>query len=472
MLGEIGLFAPDGRRLPPPARAAGLEALFDEPGAVPFRPSARTGMYFDETYFARSGWEMLLGLPASERTHPPLGKLLIAGGMLLFGVTPLGWRFAGALAGALAVPLLYLLARRLLKRPESALAAALLFLLDFMRFVQARLATVDVFVLLFSLLAFYWAHGFWTLDLFRPSEGRTAIPRLLAAGAAVGAAASCKWSGAYVALGVALLWAASAWRHAALCRAARRSPRRGRPAREIVGRFPGVALRLLFGGLAGLVVIPAAVYLASYLPGMLRHGATLADIAARQAQMFHYHTLITETRWYASPWWEWPVLVRPIWLYRGLVGVPAGSVSSIVTMGNPLVWWGGGLALLAAAASSVRRPARSGGAVMFILVGFLSQYLPWAFAPRRLTFIYHYLPCVPFLALAAGYVFDRWLERAAAGKDPRGARSLLHARLALWAFVALAALLFAFYYPLLTGLVVPRSYAGALRLLKTWIFFQ
>ena len=106
----------------------------------------------------------------------------------------------------------------------------------------------------------------------------------------------------------------------------------------------------------------------------------------------------------------------------------------------------------------------------FILAGFLAQYLPWAIAPRRLTFIYHYLPCVPFLALAAGYAFDRWLAHAAPG--PREAGRLPAPLLALWASVVLAALLFALYLPLLTGLVVPRSYAGALRWLKTWVFYR
>ena len=453
MLGEIGLFGPDGRLLPPPASAPGAEDLFDEPRTVPRTPGARTGMYFDETYFARAAWELRLGLPISESTHPPLGKLLIAAGAALFGDNPFGWRFAGALASALAVPLLYLLARRLFGRPEPALAAALLFLLDFMRFVQGRMATVEPFVLLFTLLAFQLAHRLGRLEPAGGGERRRALLLALAAGAAVGAAAACKWSGAYAAAGLALLWAAAALR-------------------------PGWRLRVAAGTALAMVLGAAAAHLAAYLPGMIRYGATLADVAARQVMMFRYHSLVAETRWYASPWWQWPLMARPVWLYRGVVDVPAQAVASIVTLGNPAAWWGGGLALLGLAGGGIRRAAaalrRPGGArgalpalraagaspVLVILAGFLTQFLPWALAPRKLTFIYHYLPCVPFLALALAWALDRLPVSA-----PRR-------RLALWGAVGTAALLFAAFLPLLTGLPVPRSYAAALRWLPTWIFYH
>lgn len=52
---------------------------------------------------------------------PPLGKVLIAFSISIFGMTPFGWRFAGALAGVLMLPGMYLLGKLLTKRRMARL---------------------------------------------------------------------------------------------------------------------------------------------------------------------------------------------------------------------------------------------------------------------------------------------------------------------------------------------------------------
>ncbi len=154
-------------------------------------------MYFDETYFARSAWEQLRGLPPTETSHPPLGRTIISVGVATWGMNPWGWRFMGAMAGTVSVAVLYLVARRLLGRTAWAALAGLLFAVDFLRIAQSRMATVDVFVLLFTLLASWFA--------LEHARGSRPWPWLLAAGAALGAGVAVKWSAAYPALGVAVL---------------------------------------------------------------------------------------------------------------------------------------------------------------------------------------------------------------------------------------------------------------------------
>ncbi|MDQ3466701.1 MAG: glycosyltransferase family 39 protein, partial [Chloroflexota bacterium] len=80
-----------------------------------------------------------------EWTHPPLGKEVIAAGIALLGDNPIGRRTPSVLFGAAGVGLLYLLGRAISQRRAIALLAALLLLLDGLYFVQARLATVDIF---------------------------------------------------------------------------------------------------------------------------------------------------------------------------------------------------------------------------------------------------------------------------------------------------------------------------------------
>jgi dolichyl-phosphate-mannose-protein mannosyltransferase len=538
MLGEIAVFGPGRRAVAatgtragwapapdPAAQSAGQAAgenpygtalpagrpefLFDEPRTASYTPTQRTGTYFDETYFARSAWEGLLGLPITETTHPPLAKLLMGAGLALFGVTPFGWRFAGALAGTLSVLLLYLLARRLRFPPGWALAAAALFALDFMRFVQSRMATPEPFVLLFVLLFYYFLLGFLQeAEEGRaggPGSGRTVAPRrdsgraaglLVAAGVCLGAAAASKWIGLYPAAPAALLTLSLLWRRS-------RAPEPGAPLG--LSRAGGL-LRLALLGLGALVLVPAAVYLFSYVPLVVRQGWRPADVLAHQLHMFRYHSQVSETRWYASSWRQWPLMIRPVWLYRQQVDLPAGWAASIATLGNPAVWWPGAAALPALAAVALADLARpqavrvrpqadrirrqADPAAAFILLAFLGQYLPWVVAPRRLVFIYHFYTCVPFLILALVYVAGRWAG-ARSGSVPARPRGLpVHPRgmparspslppglsphlpviARFWP--AVAAGLFLLFYPLLAGVPVGPVWARLLKWLPTWIFYR
>src|SRR3989338_3933898 len=84
--------------------------------------------YFDEVYHAFTAKEMLAGNPAAwefwntppagfayEWTHPPLAKLFMALGMMIYGVGPFGWRFFGALAGVGIIIAVYLISLKLFK---------------------------------------------------------------------------------------------------------------------------------------------------------------------------------------------------------------------------------------------------------------------------------------------------------------------------------------------------------------------
>ena len=50
------------------------------------------------------------------------------------------------------------------------------------------------------------------------------------------------------------------------------------------------------------------------------------------------------------------------------------------------------------------------GRGIFILIGYLSQFLPWVFIGRT-TFEYHYFPSTVFLVLAVSYVMDGMIRQ-------------------------------------------------------------
>ena len=107
--------------------------------------------YFDEIYFVRTAQEYLhLQLPY-EWTHPPLGKLIQASGILVFGFNPFGWRIMGVIFATLMIPLMYLLGKKLFGTWIGGFTSAFLLTFDFMHFTMARMGTADTYVVFFSL---------------------------------------------------------------------------------------------------------------------------------------------------------------------------------------------------------------------------------------------------------------------------------------------------------------------------------
>src|ERR1700683_4631895 len=62
--------------------------------------------------------------------HPPLGKVMIAAGEWLFGLTPFGWRFMVAVVGTLSILLVARITRRMTRSTMLGCIAGLLLSLD------------------------------------------------------------------------------------------------------------------------------------------------------------------------------------------------------------------------------------------------------------------------------------------------------------------------------------------------------
>ena len=442
-LGEITLFDGGGNALAWKTRCE----LTDEQDLTPQKPSFLNSSYFDEIYHARTALEHLRGMWPYEISHPPLGKLLIAAGVSAFGMTPFGWRFAGTLFGVLMLPLVYLFARRLFGRGTVPVCCTLLLAADFMHFTQTRIATIDTFGVFFT-LAMYYCMYCW---LF-PHDGEARLEegnaRFLAlAGIFFGLGAACKWTCLYAGAGLGVLWLLH-W----ISRFAREKAAALRP----FGRNVGFCLVFF-------VLIPAAIYYVSYYPyGLgagLRDGAGMfftRDYARivldNQGYMFRYHSGVDATHPYSSRWYQWMLDIRPILYYLDYNGSARSSFGAFV---NPVLCWAGlpGLFVLGWCAL-----ARRDGKALFLLLGYLAQLVPWMFI-SRITFEYHYFPCAVFLVLVLGYVFSLMRE------------NILHGRAVIWALTALAAAVFLFFYPALSGAELDTGTASLLyRWLPTWPF--
>ena len=115
-----------------------------------------------------------------------------------------------------------------------------------------------------------------------------------------------------------------------------------RPA--LFGNPFGMPLDVLVGV---MLVVGGAIYTLCYIP-FFTLGHNFLDMVALQTEMFNYHDHLVATHPYASSWWQWPILERPIsYFYHDYrTGAAANDpaaccVAEILALPNPFVWWFG-----------------------------------------------------------------------------------------------------------------------------------
>ena len=474
-LGEVALWDADGNAI---LAASSIPELTDEGALVPPVSTFLNSSYFDEIYHARTAWEHLHGIWPYEISHPPLGKELLSLGILLFGMTPFGWRFSGTVVGVLMLPAMYRFLKRLFGTGRVPVLGTALLASGFLHYVQTRIATIDSYAVFFILLMYDAMYAWLT-------EGETRD--LALCGILFGLGAACKWICLYAGAGLGVLWLAH-WisellhaRHGVRYerggasepdRETRDSLLRAAPDQEMLrqtttrgetGASSAYVLRAFFKNaslcIVFFVLIPVLIYYLSYLPYGISQNAPLFSraytklVLDNQSFMFSYHAHIRAEHPYSSRWYQWVLDIRPILYY--LEYLPDGKRVSFGAFVNPMICWGGLLSLMVLFYTALFRRDRTAA---FLLVAYASGLVPWMFI-SRLTFAYHYFASALFLVPSLCYVFALF-ENA-----PR------RFRLYPCCFTAVSVLLFAWFFPALNGITVSNELATKLLgWLPTWPF--
>jgi dolichyl-phosphate-mannose-protein mannosyltransferase len=418
-----------------------LPKLIDEQSLVQCPPTYMSETYFDEIYFVRTAESYLKLQQPYEWTHPPFGKLIIASGILVFGYSPFGWRIMGVVFATLMITLIYVLGKELFGTWIGAFASAFLLTFDFMVFTMGRMGTADTYVVFFS-LASQLFFLIYVKNVLRNGWKTSVLPLLLAV-LFFTLGFSTKWLVLYGFLGqLAILLALRL--------------------KDIIKLKNGLSAKISaffnrpFFQLYYFLLLAILIYFLTYIPDMLA-GRSLLDVLQLQGSMYIYHSTLTATHPFASPWFSWPFMWSPfgqhvpLWLYVSYL--PANTVSTIVLMGNPAVWWVGFAFLLLTVEEAVRSKSF---VCIFITVLFFFQWLPYVFI-SRITFIYHFYVNVPILCLATAYFLDKyWSKR--------------WGKATAIAYFAVVVVLFWLFYPAISGAPAPSSSIDSLRWLKSWVF--
>ena len=343
------------------------------------------------------------------------------------------WRLPGVIFGALMAFFVVLLARRLFASALVAVIAGAAVVLDGAMFAQSRIGMNDIYIATFLVAGWYFV-------VAAHAPRRSSLIDLVIAGILFGLGTASKWAAFYALAGLGLysvIVTAYAW--------SRDRPGTGGPFDLLAwrGRIPNAAL--LFTCFA---VVPLVIYVASYARWF--GGPTIPygwDLVEVTKQMYWYHSSLTAPHPAGSPWWSWPLVLKPVYWYLGNPGSNATAV--IYDTGNIVLFWGGIAAFAWAAVASIRARSWSLAILVFAL---LTQYVAWI-PITRVLFFYHFFTALPFyLIILAAALAALWESR------PR----------VVTGYLTLAAAAFAFFYPFFSGLPTPSDQAGIFYVLPTW----
>ncbi len=159
-------------------------------------------------------------------------------------------------------------------------------------------------------------------------------------------------------------------------------------------------------GLAAITIIPLAIYGASYLPWIElgnrwtdtfpagNFGQTFIEL---QKSMYDYHNNLRAAHAASSPWWAWPLDLKPVWFEQNSY---AGNTTAVIyDTGNLVIFW---LAIPAVAWVAFQAWRRRSLSLAFICVAIACLWLPWARIDRA-TFQYHIFTTLPFSFMALAY---------------------------------------------------------------------
>ena len=378
-------------------------------------------MYYDEIYHAKRVKQLdsLHEYKYGVSTHPHIWHFISLFFVKIFGFSSGIWRLPSLVAGILNIFLLYKLTFQVSKDKTMAYLASFLFAFDCMSVTQARIGMLNSLMLMFMLLSMicllkYYCDQQWS---------RTKA--FISSGIFFGLAFATREVAAYLLILYGMIIGAKLL--------------------DGKEQLQGV----IYTSLLSFFVIPVIIFFGSYLLIPLFGFGELSDIGNHIA--FGYRSLtIKKGHVYGSFWWGWPILKRPIWYFYNHTD---GFVRGILCIGNPVIFWIIPLAFAYVIWDFFRKDAWLNG---FILIGFFSQWLPWALV-KRVQFFHFFYVVMPFVCMGIALILARIWKSNKFGKG----------FVIVYCLLVLA--MFVYWYPLLTAMPITHDFYRQHMWFKSWV---
>jgi len=404
--------------LPDPRAVLLLVILASVLARVLLLPKPDGALIFDEAYYVNAARTILqiavpdgapyAGAPAGldpNSEHPPLGKVLIAASMWLFGDNAFGWRIPSVIAGVLAILLLYGIVRAAGGDRWMATIAASLLAFDNLALVHSRIGSLDMLLVVFLLFGAWAALRGWPI----------------LAGIGFALAALVKINGVFgLAAAILVELVLLAW-------ARRDGPDGWRPHATAIGLMVVVFVPAWFGGLwlldAAFTGFTSPV---AHLQHILDYGLSLTRVTAINQESYPWQWLINEV----------PMTYLRTDEQTVVNGQVVGTYATIFFRGamNPVVIGAAPFGVAYAVSRILSARDRVG---LWVVAWVAAMYLPFvllALVQHRVSYIFYFLPTLPAVAAAVALFLCR------AGLP----------RLVVGAYFAAVLLGFVLYYPFRT----------------------
>jgi len=374
-------------------------AWIAEPCRAPCRSPDDHILVFDEAYYVNAA-RVIAGIrpptgapyanaplgtdPNSE--HPQLAKLLMAGGIELFGDGPVAWRLPSVVFGTLAILGMFVLVRCAGGGPWLGLGAAALMAADNLLLVHGRIGTLDIS----ATAAMIWGVALYLRD------------RPLLAGAVIGVGASAKEVAPYILFALAVLELLRWW--------PARSEGRARLVRLGGCVVASAVAFLVMLQVMGWIAAPYSPQTGKLVPGgAFGHVAHMLSYAANQ-------TSPHGPRGIASYPWDWLLDIKSITYLRINPGRPTAALNQVepavhfIGLISPPILLLAIPALLYAGVGVARRRRSADEVGVVGLAWFLGTYLPFVAASlieSRTSYLYYMVIVMPGIYLAVANLIAR-----------------------------------------------------------------
>lgn len=393
--------------------------------------------------------------------HPPLGRLIFFVFAILFGadyvtnfdnignVLP-QWavllRIIPAIAGTILPIVIYLLIRNLNISKKLALFGALLVCIENSLIIQSRFLLTDIFLILFGfislLLYTYYINNRW--------KWRNANYLLLLSIVFASLAFSIKWTGLAFIFIIFYLEI------------------RRRGIRNSV-RFSLALVTLSFFIYSFIfsvhfVLLPhsgsgdnfmSPKFQKSLINSRYYNDSNIESLNFWQkfsevnGEMLRANTRLTKPHDYSSKWYSWPVMTRTVYYWNN-----DNDGTYLYLLGNPAIYYLGLMSVVYLIYFAIRNKIKTSDPIYIIVLGFLMNYVPFAFI-GRVMFLYHYQVALVFSIIAIVMALNMLKHKSDKNK--------MIISVSILSFV-----LFIYFSPLTYGLPISKDTLESMMWIKSW----